>query len=89
MFVIQCVSYFFTIFNLLIFIRIIASWIPELARFRFMYFVYSFTEPYMNFFRRVIPPLGMIDISPIVAIFSLSLIENYVVMPFIIRIFYG
>lgn len=33
-------------------------------------------EPYLGIFRRVIPPLGMIDISPIVAIIVLDLIAN-------------
>lgn len=36
--------------------------------------------PYMNLFRRFVPPLGGIDFSPIIAIFTLSIIEN-VVLP--------
>ncbi len=36
--------------------------------------------PYMNLFRRFVPPLGGIDFSPIIAIFALSIIEN-VVLP--------
>ena len=32
----------------------------------------SLCEPYLEPFRRIIPPLGMIDISPIVAIFVLK-----------------
>lgn len=34
--------------------------------------------PYMNLFRRFVPPLGGIDFSPIIAIFALSIIENVV-----------
>ena len=34
----------------------------------------------MNLFRRFVPPLGGIDFSPIIAIFTLSIIEN-VVLP--------
>jgi len=33
-------------------------------------------EPYLGIFRKFIPPLGMIDISPIVAIFMLNFIER-------------
>ena len=33
-------------------------------------------EPYLEPFRRFIPPLGMIDISPLVAIFALRLATN-------------
>ena len=34
--------------------------------------------PYMNLFRRFVPPLGGIDFSPIIAIFALSISENVV-----------
>lgn len=34
--------------------------------------------PYMNLFRRFVPPLGGIDFSPIIAIFALSIIENVI-----------
>lgn len=34
--------------------------------------------PYMNLFRRFVPPFGGIDFSPIIAIFALSIIENVV-----------
>ncbi|EEM40509.1 hypothetical protein bthur0014_35800 [Bacillus thuringiensis IBL 4222] len=33
-------------------------------------------EPYLEPFRRFIPPLGMIDISPLVAIFALKLAKS-------------
>ena len=35
-------------------------------------------EPWLGLFRRFIPPIGMVDISPIVAIIALSLISNLV-----------
>lgn len=33
-------------------------------------------EPYLEPFRKIIPPLGMLDISPIVAILALKLAES-------------
>ena len=39
----------------------------------------SLVGPYLNFFRRSIPPLGMIDWSPVVAILVLSLLENFII----------
>ena len=39
----------------------------------------SLVGPYFNFFRRFIPPLGMIDWSPVVAILVLSLLENLII----------
>ena len=34
------------------------------------------TDPYLNIFRSVIPPLGGIDLSPIVAIFLLQIVAD-------------
>ena len=39
----------------------------------------SLVGPYLNFFRRFIPPLGMIDWAPVVAILVLSLLENFII----------
>lgn len=39
----------------------------------------SLVGPYLIFFRRFIPPLGMIDWSPVVAILVLSLLENFII----------
>lgn len=39
----------------------------------------SLVGSYLNFFRRFIPPLGMIDWSPVVAILVLSLLENLII----------
>ncbi len=36
-------------------------------------------SPYLNLFRRFIPPLGIIDISPIIAIFVLQIVTRIVV----------
>lgn len=36
----------------------------------------TIVDPYLNIFRRIIPPLGMIDISPIVAIFVLQILAG-------------
>ncbi len=76
MLAIQFIETFFNIYLFMIFIKIVSSWIPELAQTRFMHFISFFVDPYLNIFRSVIPPLGMIDISPIVAIFALQFIEN-------------
>lgn len=68
----------FSVYTLMIFVRILASWVPEINQYHFMLYVYEYTDPYLNFFRRVIPPLGMFDLSPIVALFSLNILENII-----------
>ncbi len=39
-------------------------------------------EPYLEPFRKIIPPIGMLDISPIVAILALKIAEAGVVAIF-------
>ncbi|AKS67370.1 cell division protein [Staphylococcus schleiferi] len=75
-----------TIFNFLLFlveaytfgmiIYIFMSWLPgarESVVGRFMAKIY---EPFLEPFRRIIPPLGFIDISPIVAFIVLNLFQR-------------
>lgn len=57
-----------------IFILVISSWIGTAAH-PTVRLVNQIVDPYMNLFRRFIPPLGMIDISPMVAIFGLMIIR--------------
>ncbi len=76
---IKLINVFFQVYTLMLFARIIASWFPQLYEYRLMQFVAYYTEPYLNFFRRFIPPLGMIDFSPIVAFICLSFIQNLII----------
>ncbi|MCM3616338.1 YggT family protein [Sutcliffiella horikoshii] len=69
---------FFGILNQAVFLYTIAliiyifmSWFPGARESSFGRFLGRICEPYLDMFRRIIPPLGMIDISPIVAIFVL------------------
>ena len=77
MMVIYCIRLAFSAYTLLLLCRIIGSWLPQLRSHRFMYFVGKYTDPYLMIFRRVIPPIGgVLDLSPILAFFSLRLIER-------------
>jgi uncharacterized protein YggT (Ycf19 family) len=42
-------------------------------------FLRDVCEPYLGFFRRFIPALGPLDLSPIVAIFVLNIASNIIV----------
>jgi len=77
----------FFVYMIMLFARIIASWIPELRAFRLMQFIGYYTDPFLNVFRRIIPPLGMIDISPIVAFLALGVLEH-ITKQIAIAIFY-
>ncbi|RHW36482.1 YggT family protein [Neobacillus notoginsengisoli] len=53
-------------------IYILMSWFPNARGSAIGQFLARICEPYLELFRRFIPPLGMIDISPIVAIITLN-----------------
>lgn len=72
---VKIITILFQIYTLMLFARIISSWVPELQATKFMQFIAFYTDPYLNLFRRVIPPLGMIDISPIFAFLALELVR--------------
>jgi YggT family protein len=75
------------VYLILIFIRILMSWIPRMPYNRylaaFLKFVSDVTDPYLNLFRRILPPVRMggagLDLSPIVATFVLIIVGQIVV----------
>lgn len=74
------------IYSILLVIYILMSWVPSTRETKFGQFLAKITEPYLGFFRKFIPPLGMIDISPIAAIFALQFIEKgFIQIYFMIR----
>ena len=74
------------VYLVLIFIRIILSWIPRVPYNRvlngFLKFVTDVTDPYLNLFRRILPPVrigpGALDLSPIVGTFVLIIVSSLV-----------
>ena len=75
------------VYLVLIFIRIIMSWIPRIPYNPYLDkvlgFVTDVTDPYLNLFRRILPPVRMggagLDLSPIVATFVLIILSTIVV----------
>lgn len=76
--ILQVIDNLFTVYLFMLFLRILSSWIPEFQNTAFFRFISHYTDPYLNIFRRIIPPLGMFDLSPIVAFFCLQIIEGAV-----------
>jgi len=68
-------SAIFTTYTFMLLIRVFGSWFPSFAQSKFMKFIGFYTDPYLNLFRKIIPPLGMMDISPMVAFFALQGIQ--------------
>ena len=68
---------FLEIYGYLLIARILLSWFQtaEWAN-NFISFLSPITDPYLNIFRSIIPPLGGIDFSPILAFIALSFIQS-------------
>jgi uncharacterized protein YggT (Ycf19 family) len=76
------VDVFIFVYILLLFAYILMSWIrlpyqPWLNRVQ--RFLYDVCDPYLRIFRRFIPPAGPLDLSPMVAIFVLLIVQNVLV----------
>ncbi|HLB53023.1 MAG: hypothetical protein A3E80_04355 [Chlamydiae bacterium RIFCSPHIGHO2_12_FULL_49_9] len=66
----------FLTYTILLFIRIVTFWFPAWQAHNLVRFVAFYTDPYLNIFRRLLPPLGgVLDLSPILAFFALRLLE--------------
>ncbi len=68
------ISVFIDIYSFVIIATILMSWFPG-GSFQLKSFLKDVTEPYLVVFRNIIPRIGMIDISPVVALISLDLIK--------------
>jgi len=80
--VLTVLLYAIEIYSWALIIYILLSWFPGAKESTFGDFLARICEPYLEPFRRFIPPLGMIDISPIVAILALKLATNGLVSLF-------
>jgi YggT family protein len=74
------VDVFVAVYILLIFVYVLTSWIRlPYSLNRLQRFLYDVCEPYLRLFRRVLPPLGPIDLSPIVSVIVLVALDQIVV----------
>ncbi|MEG4289432.1 YggT family protein [Microcoleus sp. C2C3] len=66
-------STFLQIYVALMIIRVLLSWFPNINWYDPPFSILSqLTDPYLNLFRSIIPPLGGIDFSPMIAFFVLQ-----------------
>ena len=73
------VHVFIYVYILVIFVYILTSWIPlpySPALSRVQRFLYDVCNPYLRLFRRVLPPLGPLDLSPVLAVVVLFALQR-------------
>ena len=72
----QIIHILFISYTVLLFLRIISFWFPVWQAHQLVRFLAFYTDPYLNLFRRLLPPLGgVLDLSPVLAFFALRLLE--------------
>ena len=81
------VSTLITVYVVLIFIRIVMTWLPRIpynpVLNAVLGFVRDVTDPYLNIFRRILPPVRLgpaaLDLSPMIGIFLLLIAQGLVI----------
>ncbi|HEY0388344.1 MAG TPA: YggT family protein [Gaiellales bacterium] len=69
------------VYTILIFLYILMSWVQlpyNVWIGRIRTFLHDTVEPYLGIFRRLVPPLGGFDLSPIIALIVLQLVYQVV-----------
>jgi len=66
----------FMTYTLMLLARVLGSWIPQAQGHPIMRFLAHYTDPYLNFFRKIIPPIGgVLDLSPMLALLALQFLQ--------------
>ncbi|HEX4934028.1 MAG TPA: YggT family protein [Gemmatimonadaceae bacterium] len=73
------IQWTFTILRLALIVRVICSWVRVSPYSRWVRWAFTLSEPILRPLRQVVPTLGMIDITPIVAYLLLGLLEGFLV----------
>ncbi len=73
------VNVFFTLLSLAVLARVLLSWVRVSPYHPAVEFLYRITEPILAPLRRIIPPLGMVDLSPVIALILLQIIGQVLV----------
>jgi YggT family protein len=72
------ITWVFTVVQIALIVRVLLSWIPMRPGAWYWRWSYALTEPILKPLRRIIPTIGMMDITPIVAWFLLGLLQGFI-----------
>jgi len=72
------INIFFSVLSFAILARVLLSWMPGLHHNRLVQLVREITEPVLSLARKITPKLGMLDLSPMVAILALEFLRSLI-----------
>ena len=78
----QLIELFDTFLYLAIFARVILSWFPMQSNNPLVQLVWAITEPILAPIRRFVPRLGMLDLSPMIALILIVIIQQALLSAF-------
>lgn len=70
----------FEVYLYMVIARVLLSWVPHNPSQPVIRFLYEATEPLLKPCRRLVPPLGGIDFSPIIAVMAVEFLRRIVIM---------
>jgi YggT family protein len=82
-YVVLAIRWTFEFLRLALLVRVFGSWFPQLAFSRWLRWSFGATEWMLRPLRRVIPSIGVMDITPILAFFLLQFGEGLIVRLFV------
>ncbi|WP_232698402.1 YggT family protein [Brevibacillus daliensis] len=69
--VVRLIEGAFNIYFYMVIAYVLMSWVPQMRETPIGSMLERLVEPYLSLFRKIIPPLGFIDLSPMVAMLAL------------------
>ena len=67
-----------SLYSLVVLAAVVLSWVPGARNNQVAYYIEAVTEPVFERIRRVIPPLGGFDLSPLVLLVLLQMLRRLV-----------
>lgn len=72
------VEWTFGILQIAVLVTVVVSWLPVSRYSPWVRWAFTLSEPILRFLRRLVPPFGSIDITPILAFFLLAIVQSVV-----------
>ena len=73
------IQWTFAVLRMALIVRVICSWVRVSPYSRWVRWAFVLSEPILRPLRQIVPALGMIDITPIIAYLVLGLLEGFLV----------
>ena len=82
--ILKAIDMCFYVYMIMICVRCLLTWIPNLdwRNNKFLYLLRASVDLYLDLFRKIIPPFGPFDFSPIIAMFALIFLNRIFLLVF-------